>query len=383
MKRLHSLLLIITISLLILSACSSAAPTSAPIADPTDVPATPTSEPTAVPTETGFTVTDAMGREVKFEKAPTRIVLVGKALFMIADAIYMFPEAGQNIVAIGSTKQGANNFIPLIDATFKDKTLLESEVGPEQIAAEQPDLVIMKSISAEKLGSPIEELGIPVIYLDFETAEQYQRDLSTLGQLFQNPEQAEKIANWYQGKVDSITAALSGLTDTDKPSTLLLYYSDKDGTISFNVPPSGWMQTYLVETAGGTAIWKDANLGKGWTVVNLEQIAAWNPENIFLVSYFVPVNDVVAQLKSDPQWAELDAIKNNKIYGFATDIYSWDQADTRWALGLQWVASKLHPDRFPGYNAIEDAKTFYQDLYGLDEAFFQTNIEPLFTGDVK
>lgn len=381
-KRILIVALLITI--LAVSACATQTPV--PTAEPTAVPATETAAPTAAPTEApaaGFTVTDALNRTVTFEKAPQRIVLIGKSLFMVADAIYLFPEAGNSIVALGATNQGTGNFIPMIDATYDTKTMLDSSAGAEQVAAEKPDLVIMKSMNAEKLGAPIEALGIPVIYLDFETADQYQRDLATLGQLFQNPEQAAKLAAWYQGKVDAVTSALSALTPEQKPKTLLLYYSDKDGTIAFNVPPMGWMQTYLIETGGGTPVWQDANPGSGWTTVNLEQIAAWNPEDIFLVSYFVPVNDVVAKLKADPQWMLLDAVKNNKLYGFATDVYSWDQPDTRWPLGLEWVAAKLHPDLFPNYDAAAEAKAFYKDLYGMDDATFTAKILPLFTGDIK
>jgi iron complex transport system substrate-binding protein len=324
-----------------------------------------------------------MGRTVTFNTPPHKIVLAGKALFMVADAIYLFPEAGSNIVALGSTAQGSGNFIPMIDKTFSTKTVLDSSAGAEQIAAVQPDLVIMKSMNAATLGTSIEALGIPVVYLDFETADQYKRDMATLGQLFQNPDQATKIAAWYQGKVDAVTSTVSALTDAQKPKTLILYYSSKNGTVSFNVPPMGWMQTYLIQTAGGTPVWADANPGSGWTTVNMEQIAAWNPDDVFIVAYFDKVNDVVTKLKADPQWMQLAAVKNNKIFGFATDVYSWDQPDTRWALGLDWVAAKLHPDLFPTYDAAADAKAFYKDLYGMDDATFTSTIHPLLTGDIK
>ena len=330
-----------------------------------------------------FTVTDALGREVTFKTSPSKIVLAGKALFMIADAIYLFPEAGSKIVALGSTQQGSYSFIPMIDSTYDAKTQLDSSAGAEQIAAVQPDLVILKSSNAEKLGTPLEELGIPVVYLDFETADQYERDLATLGMIFKNPELAEKIAAYYQGRVDTLTQTLSGLTEDQKPRTLLLYYSEKEGSIAFNVPPMSWMQAYEIQTAGGTPVWEDANPADSWTKVNLEQIAAWNPEYIFLVSYFVNVDDVVADLKADPEWMLLDAVKNDKIYGFATDVYSWDQPDTRWVLGLSWVASKLHPDLFPDYDAVADAKAFYKELYGMDDAAFEKNIAPIFIGDIK
>ncbi len=375
------------ILILILSACTTQAPTAAPTAEPTAAPAVetaaPTEAPVAEPTSNSYTVNDALNREVTFDAVPSKIVLNGKALFMVADAIYLFPEAGTNIAALGPTNQGESNFIPLIDPTFEAKISLPKDATVEDIAAVNPDLVILKSSTAEKLGTPLEEIGIKVVYVDFETAEQYKRDLATLGQVFQNPVQAEKLAAYFQGKVDAVTTALSALTEEEKPSTLLLYYSDKDGTTSFNVPPMGWMQTYMIQTAGGNAIWEDANPADGWTTVNLEQIAAWNPEHIFIVSYFVPVKDVIATIKADPQWMLLDAVKNNHVYGFASDVYSWDQPDPRWILGLNWVAAKLHPDLFSDYSAADDAKAFYKDLYGMDEAAFEQDILPLMKGDVN
>ena len=330
----------------------------------------------------GFMVTDALGRAVRFEKAPEKIVLAGKALFMVADAIYLFPEDGKRIVALGSTQQGSSNFIPMIDTTFSDKIALDSNAGVEQIAATQPDCVIMKSSNASTLGKALEAVKIPVVYLDFETPDQYQRDLKTLGQLFQNPEQAAKLADYYKSKADAVAKTVANLKDDQKPRTLVLYYNEKDNTVAFNVPPMGWMQTLQVIMAGGRPVWEDANPGSGWTKISLEQVAAWNPEVIFVVSYIKPVNEVVATLKADSKWQALDAVKNNKIYAFVTDAYSWDQPDTRWLLGLSWVAGKLHPDLFPDQDIVKEAQTFYHDLYGMDEASFQKNIVPLLTGDI-
>jgi len=330
----------------------------------------------------GYFVTDALGRVIFFEKTPEKIVLVGKALFTIADAIYLFPEAGKRIVALGSTAQGTGNFIPMVDPTFAAKITLDSSAGPEQIAAAQPDCVIMKSSNIDTLGTPLEALKIPVVYLDFETSSQYQRDLKTLGQLFQNPGQAAKLTAYFKEKTEAVTRVVADLKDEQKPRALILYYSEKDGNVAFNVPPMGWIQTWLIQNAGGRPVWEDANPGKGWTKVNLEQIAAWNPDVVFIVAYASPINDVVKKIKADALWQGLNAVKNNKVYGFATDVYSWDQPDTRWPLGLSWVAGKLHPDLFPGLDITREAQAFYQDLYGMDEASFQKNILPLFKGDL-
>jgi iron complex transport system substrate-binding protein len=338
---------------------------------------------TTAPASGSITITDALGRTVTFAKTPSRIVLAGKALFMVADAIYAFPEAGKNIVALGSPSQGSGSFIPMIDPVFKDKVILDANAGAEDIAAAKPDCVILKSSVKSTLGDPLEVLGIPVVYIDFETPETYKRDMNTLGQIFQNPDRAAKIAAYYQGKVDGLAKTLSSVKDDQKPKTLIVYYSEKDGAVAFNVPPMGWMQTILVKSGGGIPVWENANLGKGWTVVSLEQVAAWNPDAIFVVAYFNPVNEVVTKLKADEQWKNLKAVKDNKVFAFATDVYSWDQPDTRWILGAQWVAAKLHPDLFKDWDITKAAKEFYKEIYAMDDAAFEKNIAPLLVEEMK
>jgi iron complex transport system substrate-binding protein len=392
MRKTNKQLFIVLLAAMLLSAACTvqATPTVAPAtaipapATATPAPATATPAPaTATPAAKSFTVTDAVGRQVLFAAAPQRIVLVGKALFMIADAIYTFPDAMDKVVALGSTAQGSGDFISMIDPNAKAKeTLTGDTVGPEQIAAANPDLVIMKSSNQATLGAPLEALGVPVVYVDFETPEQYARDLVTLGQIFKNETRAQEVAKYYTDKLNAITSVTSTLTEDKKPSVLVVYYNTKNNAVSFNVPPLSWIQTTQVIDAGGDPAWKNMELGNSWNIVNIEQIAAWNPDYIFVVSYFSPVNDVVKSLKADPQWSELKAVKDNHIYGFATDVYSWDESDTRWILGLTWMASKLHPELFPNLNIQTEAQTFYQTLYNMDSTTFQSKIVPLFTGDL-
>lgn len=339
-------------------------------------PATPTIEAT---TDTPLTIEDALGRQVVLPAAPQRIVLTGKALFMIADAAYIFPGAAEKIVGLGSTAQGSGNFIKLIDPAYDQKAVLERDAGAEQVAALNPDLVLMKSYLVESVGAPIEALGIPVVYIDFETPEQYLRDLAILGKVFNDEARATEVITFYQNKMDAITLAVK---DAPRPRALILNYNDKDGNVTFSVPPMNWLQTTMIELAGGEPIWGEANPAKGWTQVTLEQIAAWDADQIFIVSYFADPNQVLESIQADPNWKGIRAVQEGKLYAFPGDLYLWDQPDPRWILGLSWVAGKLHPELFPNLDIIAEAKIFYQTLYGLDEAFFTTNILPTFKGSL-
>ena len=339
-----------------------------------------TPQPGGTEAPTPITITDALGRQVSLPAAPQRIVITGKALVMIADAVYTFPEAPERIIGIGNAGQGSSNFIALIDPNYAQKAVLENNAGAEQIAALQPDLVLLKSYLAESVGAPIEAIGIPVIYVDFETPEQYTRDLAILGQVFQNESRAAEISAYYQARV----AHIQQVTDAagSRPRVLMLYYSDKDGSVAFNVPPLSWMQTQMVELAGGEPVWADANPSNGWTQVTLEQIAAWDAEQIYVISYTANPSEVVAGLQNDPNWQALQAVQGNQLYAFPADLYSWDQPDTRWILGLTWLAGRLHPELFPKLDIVAETQTFYQTLYGLDMSFFEQNILPTFKGDL-
>jgi iron complex transport system substrate-binding protein len=329
----------------------------------------------------GIQVDDALGRRVTFAAPPQRIVLAGKSLFMVADALYAFPEAAERVVALGSTGQGGNEgFIPVVDPTYGSKTILDGQAGPEQIAAVRPDAVVLKSFMAEQLGAPLGALGIPVVYVDLETPDQYERDLLTLGQLFQNEGRARQILRYYQDRLAQVTQVTGGLSEAEKPSVLVLYYSDKDGEVAFNVPPLSWIQTQLVETAGGAPVWADANPAGGWTKVSFEQVAAWNPDYVYVIAYFNDPAEVVANLHANPQWRLLRAVQEQHLAAFPGDFYSWDQPDPRWILGQLWLAKSLHPERFAGLDLATETQQFYQELYGLEAADFQQEVLPLVKG---
>jgi iron complex transport system substrate-binding protein len=330
-----------------------------------------------------FTVKDALDREVKFTSPPQRIVIAGKAVFMLSDAIYAFPDMGNRIVAIADRSQSAKDFLPLIDPKFAEKKTLESEAGAEQIAPLKPDLVILKSFTREKLGKPIEALGIPVIYLDLETPEQYERDVKILGAVLQNPGRADVLVNEYQRLANVTSETSKKITDDKKPKVLLLYYNEKDGATSLNIPPTGYIQTTLVKIAGGNPVWADANKGSGWLKVNFEQIAAWDADQIYIITYSTDLNKAMGVIKADPQWQALRAMKDGKVYGFPTDFYSYDQPDTRWYMGLSWLAAKVNPDLYPGFSMQDTIIKFYKLMYNLDEAAVKGKIIPEMKGDWK
>ncbi len=321
-----------------------------------------------------LSVEDALGRTVSFPSPPQKIIIAGRANFMLNDAVYLFPDAPERVLALTQATQAASAFVSLLDPEAEAKTRFMSDAAAEEIAAAQPDLVLLKSYMKDPLGDTLEQLGIPVVYLDFETPEQYERDLATLGKLFGDANRAEKLWGYYDEILGRAANATESLTDADKPRVLLLQYTEKGGEVAFKVPPASWIQTQMVTLSGGIPVWTEAAQGGGWATVNLEQIAAWGADQIYIINYFGSAVEVVERLQTDPQWSVLPAVRDGQLIPFAGDLYSWDQPDTRWGLGLLWLGQQIQPEAFADIDLEDEVYGFFGDFYGLDRATIDSEI---------
>jgi iron complex transport system substrate-binding protein len=341
---------------------------------------TPAPQPTQ---PTAITLVDALQRTVELPQPPQRIVIAGQSSLTIVDTLYLFPEASERLAGLVVGRQPIDEFVSVIDPAFDQKAILEPGAGPEQIAPLKPDVVLLRTFTAETLGRALEEIDIPVVYLDLETPDQYYRDLVTLGRLLGNADRAAEIRAYYEAKVEAVTSQVGTLTPDDQPTVLLVQYSEQGGEVALNVPSASWLQTLEVELAGGIPVWTAAAQAGGWTVVGFEQIAAWDPSQIFVVDYTGDSADTADRLAADEQWQALRAVQSGKIYGVPADIFSWDQPDPRWVLGVTWLAKSMHPDLFAGVDMLAEVSEFFGQMYRMDPDSIEAEIVPSLQGDVQ
>jgi iron complex transport system substrate-binding protein len=325
------------------------------------------------PSEENFIiVTDALGRSVNITLPINRVIISGKSAWPITTVAYMFPNAKN--VLYGLSENINVTLFQTVDPNITSKIVSTAAAEPnvEEIVAMDPDVVILKTLMKSTIGDSLEELGIKVVYVDFETLDSYLRDTKVLGKIFMDEKRAEEIVDYYNETCHSILSKIPPSGEREK--VLLLYYSAKGGTISFNVPGEGWLQTFMIETAGGYPLSKELP-GTGWNTVSFEQIATWNPDIIFVVTYSKSptANDVKTMLLNNVAWSDISAVKNRKVYAVPHDcgnvaaLGSWDCPGSRWILGLKWMAKKIKPSLFSNLDIANEAKTFYMEMYGLDE----------------
>jgi len=307
-------------------------------------------------------VVDCHGRKVMLEQEPKRIVIAGRAGFMITNAAFFFKTAPDKLISYSKSLKLVNNdkFYQMVDPGFATRIFNDFETGIEELAAMKPDIILLRDFERQKYERSLDQLGIRCAFFSLEDPTKYPAEIETLSLIFGEPARGAEIADFYRNWQQKIVARLKAADKKVLPRVLHLYHSSKGGAVSFNVAPAHWAQTWLVEQAGGVAVWKEAGIGNGWQQIGFDQIAAWQPEYVFVTSYGSDVVMAKQHLLKDPLWAEMAAVRQGKLYAFPEDFVCWDQPDSRWILGLCWLSAMLWPE-------IPELRTDMHELY---QSFF-------------
>jgi len=325
-------------------------------------------------------ITDAAGKTLVLEKLPERIVVAGMAPFIPLHMIYLFEETKERLKGFEVKVKKGDDFLNLVDPGILSKQPLNSNPGPESVAALKPDLVITKACVETAMARTLKSIGIPVLHLGAETPDMFLKDIENLGKIFGNEKRAQTIIQYYQDKLRLIRDGLKNPGPEKKPRVLVMEYSNRGNTVSLNVPARSWFQTQQALISGGNPVWLNAlSIQDGWQITGFEQIAAWNPDKIFLIVWYqLRGRQVVQSLYQDHKWIKLAALQQNNLFLFPKDIFGWDSATPRWILGALWMAKKTYPEKF-GNDRLDMEKSvveFFRLLYGLDDATIVKHLIP-------
>jgi iron complex transport system substrate-binding protein len=120
------------------------------------------------------------------------------------------------------------------------------------------------------------------------------------------------------------------------------------------------LQSQMLDLAG--AVNAGASLKGFWSDVSPEQVAAWNPDVIFIGSSLATYG--VHEVLHNSQFKSVKAVREGKVYVFPSNIGWWDYPAPQCILGVVWAAKTLYPDRFMDVNVIRIADEFYGKYLG-------------------
>ena len=161
----------------------------------------------------------------------------------------------------------------------------------------------------EPFGIQVYELTESCIHIgekDAASMDDMYVDIRNLGAIFDVSDRAEALIAEYQADLSGYLADLPAL---DAAPRVFVYDSGED--VPFTAGRYS-MPNALIAAAGGTNIMDDFE--KSWATVGWEAVVERNPEVIVIVNYGeVTVDQKIAFLTSNPAFAEIDAVRNNRF----------------------------------------------------------------------
>ena len=247
------------------------------------------------------------------------------------------------------------------------------EWNVEQIAALNPDVVIAAAQAPEDAMQQVRDLGIPVVVVtlrgegkqaeaqnprlanaDAAYTEGCEWAVKTLGMLSGKDDTAEEIWNFCLDSRDIVDKAVGDIKDDERVKVAVLangiaYGNDK--YVGCQLLRSG-----AVNAAALAGV-------QGNTDYNAELVATWNPEAIITQDRYP---DDYKTITTDPQYAELQAVKDGKVIEAPYWTKPWGNPDTdSIALGELWLAHTFYPDKVSAKQVQDKANDFYDWFYGI------------------
>jgi iron complex transport system substrate-binding protein len=279
--------------------------------------------------KTGATVeiTDQMGRAVKLDKAPQRIISLA-------------PSNTEILFALGL----ADRLIAVTDycnypPQAKEKPSIGGFSTPniEKVVSLSPDLILAASIHQKQIIPQLEAKGMTVFALAPRTLNEVLEAITLVGKIARHEKEASRLVTGMRSKIKAITDKTGNLTEAQKPRVLYVTWHDPLMTAG-----SGTLHDELIRTAGGVNV---ASKLSGYASISLETVIEANPQVIIAgVGMGTGAEAPLQFARTEPRLRNIEARLNNRLYGIDTDIVG--RAGPRITDALEQFAAFIHPELF-------------------------------------
>ncbi len=318
-----------------------------------------TTQGTQQPQATGTVmITDMHGRNVS---VPVNI----------SSVITTWPPSTVLVYMLTPEKLAGWNFVNKFEHTFMDDRYLNLPViggwlatqkaNYETLSSANPSIVISQG-KADVIQRDQEMFGIiPVVAVNDSLLFLTKGDsvVEFTGELLGVPERANKLITLRKSVLSDINSTVSKIPAEER---VRVYYAE--GPEGLTTDPSGSMHSQLFEICGGINV-ADCPLtpGIGMTQVNMEQVIRWKPDLIITDN-----QRFYSSVYSDPLWANLDAVKNKRVYLAPVNPICWIDRPVgpHMILGAAWTARCFYPEHFTDKDLRQLTKDFYSEFFHYD-----------------
>jgi iron complex transport system substrate-binding protein len=268
------------------------------------------------------TVVDDLGREVRVERSPERIVS-------------MVPSHTETVCALGACgrlvgRDAHSNHPPAVLALPDLGNAFAPDL--EALLALEPDLVLVDQFSG--LVDVLERFDIPVYAGTPQGLDDVFELFERLGALLDAEAEAAVLGGRVRGELDAVARITAGAA---RPSV----FFEIDPS-PYSAGPTSFIGA-LISLAGGDNV-VPPELGE-FPLVDPEFVVAADPEVIVLAD--APYGESLETVRGRPGWAELRAVVNGRVVELSSadgDILS--RAGPRVGEAVLLLARSFHPGRF-------------------------------------
>jgi iron complex transport system substrate-binding protein len=164
---------------------------------------------------------------------------------------------------------------------------------------------------------------------------------------------AGKYCKYLEGITARISALTSRIPELEKPGVYYGKMADLFATQG-NITIMRW----YTELAGG--IYLPKQLQKYFAQVNMETIAAWDPDIILL-----GMNGAANLSPENGSFKTLRAGKSGRVFNIPAGVFYWDMTSCETALLPLFLGKKFHPALFKDWDIVQEMRKFYSDIYGI------------------
>ena len=280
------------------------------------------------------TITDAMGRTVTLSAKPQRIVVtsasflepleaVGGADLVVGrpDSHTKMPEYAKGLASVGKVYQ----------------------IDTEKVMSCEPDLVIVNKGMNEKLIDTLESNGIKTVVLDMKSYDDVKNEVSVLGQITGEPDQADQLIAQMDEKINDVKQKIP----QDKHRVSIIHSTNQGLTVQLDSSIAGSVANMLGwenVASGSTPLEKNPDAAP----YSIETLVSQNPEMIFITS-MGKLSEIKKNMDetmaSNPAWQSLEAVKNGRIYYLPQDMFLLSPG-VHYPEAVELRAKCVYPDVF-------------------------------------
>jgi len=265
-------------------------------------------------------VTDDLGRVLRLDAPPTRIVSLVPA---ITEVLYALGE-GDRLVgrSVWDDQPEQVLEVPSVGDALR--------ADAERVLARNPDLVILYAGSDNARSvEQFERLGVPALAIRVDDLADLRRNTLRLGALLDRDAEAVELWTSIEGELEAVRRATAGL---GRPAV----YYDIAWPPAITVGAGSYLDT-LIAIAGGRNIFHDLN--RPSPQVSLEAIVARSPEVVLLPG---GVGGGSVDPGRRPGWDAVAAVREGNIR--IVDAGLLHRLGPRIGLAARSLAMALHPE---------------------------------------